>query len=427
MVLIEKLIGWEILDSRGYPTICVELHLEGGRKVSSAVPSGASCGVHEAVEKRDGDQKRFYGKGVLRAIESVHQKIAPLFCGKPLLPLYELDRAMLALDGTLNKSSLGANAILGVSQAAAKAWALVEGKSLFQVLSSSSSYALPVPLINIINGGAHAGNRLDIQEFMIVPHGFSSFSRAIQAASEIFHTLKNLLITRGHSNAVGDEGGFAPNFSTTKEALDYLMESIEKAGYTPGEEVSLALDVAASELLTSNVYELAGEGRLLTAQELIVFYEDLCASYPILSIEDPLAEDDWQGWAALTHSLGHKVQLVGDDLFVTHTERLEKGIKASVANAILIKPNQIGTVSEMMATITQAQKARYATIMSHRSGETEDTIIADFAVGLHTPQVKMGSMCRGERTAKYNRLLSIEQELKENSLFLGERAFAILR
>jgi enolase len=408
---IREIHAREILDSRGNPTVEVEIELEDGTRARAAVPSGASTGKFEALELRDGDPKRYDGKGVLRAIENVHRVIAPALRGFDACDQRALDEKMLELDGTSNKSHLGANAILGVSLAAARAAAQSKGIPLYRhlmKLAGETTPRLPIPLMNVLNGGVHADNSLDLQEFMIVPVGAKNFQEALRMGAETFHALKALLKKRGLSTAVGDEGGFAPQLPESEEGLRALMEAIERAGYVPGEEIALALDVAASELFVEEqgVYHL--EGKTLTAEALIALYEEWLERYPIVSIEDGLAEEDWDGWRKLTERLGGRVQLVGDDLFVTHPERLQRGIDRDIANAILIKPNQIGTLMETLQTIKLAKQADYRTIISHRSGETEDPFIADLAVGTAAGQIKTGSLSRGERTAKYNQLLRLE-------------------
>ena len=409
----------EILDSRGNPTVEVEVELEDGTRARAAVPSGASTGRFEALELRDGDPKRYHGKGVLKAIRNVHEVLAPALRGLDARDQRALDERMLELDGTPNKSRLGANAILGVSLAAARAAAQSLNvplhshlKALFELEGEPTEPMLPVPLMNVLNGGVHADNPLDIQEFMIVPVGAQSFQDAVRMGAEVFHALKALLKRRGLGTAVGDEGGFAPQLPENEEGLRALMEAIERAGYVPGEEVALALDVAASELFDGDkgLYRL--EGRTLTAEGLIELYERWLERYPLVSLEDGLDQEDWDGWRLLTRRLGGRVQLVGDDLFVTNPERLQRGIDAGAANAILIKPNQIGTLTETLETIRRAKRAGYRTIISHRSGETEDPFIADLAVGVAAGQIKTGSLARGERTAKYNQLLRLEDLYK---------------
>lgn len=408
---IREIRAREILDSRGNPTVEVEIELEDGTRARAAVPSGASTGKFEALELRDGDPKRYDGKGVLKAVDNVHKVIAPALVGTDACDQRALDEKMLELDGTPNKSRLGANAILGVSLAAARAAAQSQDVPLYRHLMDligETTPRLPIPLMNVLNGGVHADNSLDIQEFMIVPIGAKNFQEALRMGAETFHALQALLKKRGLSAAVGDEGGFAPQLPESEEGLRALMEAIERAGYVPGEEIALALDVAASELFVEEqgVYHL--EGKTLTAEALIALYEEWLERYPLISIEDGLAEEDWDGWQKLTERLSGRVQLVGDDLFVTNPERLQRGIDRGIANAILIKPNQIGTLTETLETIRLAKGAKYRTIISHRSGETEDPFIADLAVGTAAGQIKTGSLSRGERTAKYNQLLRLE-------------------
>lgn len=410
---IKEIRGFECLDSRGNPTVACEVHLESGVVGSAMVPSGASTGEHEACELRDGGT-RYLGKGVQKAVTNVKTKIATALKGHDVLDLAQLDRKLIELDGTPNKSNLGANAILGCSIAAAHAGANARGIPLFQHLGGERANKLPVPLVNVINGGAHADNSLDFQEFMLVPHSFPSFSDSLRAATEIFHTLKKSFKKKGLSTGLGDEGGFAPNLKSFEEALDELTSAIKAAGYEPGREVSIALDVAASEFFEdkSGSYVLKkSSGKVMSASDLISLYADWQKKYPLVSIEDGLDENDWDGWRKLTATLGSTMQLVGDDLFVTNKERLDKGIKEHVGNSILIKLNQIGTVTETLDTIKLGFENGYTAVISHRSGETEDTTIADLAVAVGAGQIKTGSVCRGERTAKYNRLLWIEQHL----------------
>ena len=421
MPYIADIYAREVLDSRGNPTVEVEVTLDSGITGVAIVPSGASTGEHEALELRDKDEKRFKGKGVLKAVENVNEIIAPELEGMFVLDQRGIDSALIDLDGTENKSRLGANAILGVSMACARAAASYLGIPLFQYLGGVYGNIMPVPLMNVLNGGKHADNNLDIQEFMIVPVGAKSFFESLRMGSEIFHTLKAVLKEKGLSTAVGDEGGFAPNLSSNEEALKLLLEAIEKAGYRPGEDVFLAIDAAASEFFDKGHYHI--EGETMTAPELIDYYEDLINRYPIISLEDPLAEDDWGGWKTLTERLGSKVQLVGDDIFVTNPRRLGRGIEEGVANAILIKLNQIGTVSETLETIEMAKRNGYRTIISHRSGETEDTFIADLAVATNSGQIKTGSVSRTDRVAKYNQLIRIEDMLGGAAKFLGIEAF----
>ena len=413
MVFIEDVTAIEVLDSRGNPTVKATVALSDGTVASAVVPSGASTGKREALELRDKDE-RYCGKGVLKAVENVNSQIAEAVIGLDAFDQKALDDEMRELDGTDNYSNLGANAVLGVSMAVARAAAKSLDVPLYRYLGGANATVLPVPMFNIINGGAHANNSVDFQEFMIMPFGFDKFSDALRAATEIYHTLKGLLNAAGHSTAVGDEGGFAPNLNDNEEPIKLIMQAIEKAGYKAGEQIKLALDVAASELYENGKYKL--EGKEFSSEELIERYAQLCEKYPIFSIEDGLSEDDWAGWAKLTARLGSKVQLVGDDLFVTNEKILREGIAKGVGNAILIKPNQIGTVSQTMQTIRLAQRKGYRCVMSHRSGESEDSFIADFAVAMNTGQIKTGATSRSERNAKYNRLLEIERETDE---FLG--------
>lgn len=415
MIYIEDVYAIEVLDSRGNPTVKATVALSDGTVASAVVPSGASTGKREALELRDGGD-RYCGKGVLKAVENVNSQIAEAVIGLDAFDQKALDDEMRELDGTDNYSNLGANAVLGVSMAVARAAAKSLDVPLYRYLGGANASVLPVPMFNIINGGAHANNSVDFQEFMIMPFGFDKFSDALRAATEIYHTLKGLLNAAGHSTAVGDEGGFAPNLNDNEEPIKLIMQAIEKAGYKAGEQIKLALDVAASELYENGKYKL--EGKEFSSEELIERYAQLCEKYPIFSIEDGLSEDDWAGWAKLTSKLGSKVQLVGDDLFVTNEKILREGIAKGVGNAILIKPNQIGTVSQTMQTIRLAQRKGYRCVMSHRSGESEDSFIADFAVAMNTGQIKTGATSRSERNAKYNRLLEIERETDE---FLGSR------
>lgn len=415
MVFIEDVTAIEVLDSRGNPTVKATVALSDGTVASAIVPSGASTGKREALELRDKDD-RYCGKGVLKAVENVNSQIAEAVIGLDAFDQKALDDEMRELDGTDNYSNLGANAVLGVSMAVARAAAKSLDVPLYRYLGGANASVLPVPMFNIINGGAHANNSVDFQEFMIMPFGFDKFSDALRAATEIYHTLKGLLNAAGHSTAVGDEGGFAPNLNDNEEPIKLIMQAIEKAGYKAGEQIKLALDVAASELYENGKYKL--EGKEFSSEELIERYAQLCEKYPIFSIEDGLSEDDWAGWAKLTSKLGSKVQLVGDDLFVTNEKILREGTQKGVGNAILIKPNQIGTVSQTMQTIRLAQRKGYRCVMSHRSGESEDSFIADFAVAMNTGQIKTGATSRSERNAKYNRLLEIERETDE---FLGNQ------
>ncbi|MBI2348872.1 MAG: phosphopyruvate hydratase [Deltaproteobacteria bacterium] len=422
---IHKIHAREVLDSRGQPTIEVDVTLKNGTLGRATVPSGASTGEHEAVELRDGD-KRFLGKGVARAVEHVNRMIAPRLRGREAKDQEGLDRLMIELDGTPNKGRLGANAILGVSLAAAKAEARHEGQPLYRYLGGPRARTLPVPMLNVVNGGVHADNNVDVQEFMIIPFGMKSFAEALRAAAEIFQTLKKVLQGRGYSTSVGDEGGFAPRLRGNEEAIELLLEAVSQAGYRPRDEVALGLDVAASGMYERDRYVFKkSDGAARGREEMARLYEDWVRRYPIVSIEDPLAEDDWDGWAMLTKVLGTKVQIVGDDIFVTNKERLKRGIESGVANSILIKLNQIGTLSETLATMKLAKKAAYTTVISHRSGETEDATIADFAVATNAGQIKTGAPCRGERTAKYNQLLRIEEELGKRALFAGKQAFTV--
>ncbi len=409
----------EILDSRGNPTVEVDVILESGAFGRAAVPSGASTGVHEAVELRDGDKDRFMGKGVLKAVDFVNSEIAEAIEGLEASDQIDIDEALVAIDGTENKSRLGANAILGVSLAVAKASADEYGQPLYRYLGGVSASSLPTPMMNILNGGAHADNPIDIQEFMILPVGAEDIKEAVQMGSEIFHHLKKILSKEGHNTNVGDEGGFAPALSSSRECLDYILKAIEAAGYEAGEDVLLALDVAATEFYVDGKYELKGEGKSLSSAEMAAYLAELAESYPIASIEDGMAEDDWEGWRLLTEKIGETVQLVGDDLFVTNPERLVKGIEEGCANAILIKFNQIGTLTETLQAIEIAQKSGYGVVISHRSGETEDTTLADLAVAVNAGQIKTGSLCRSDRTAKYNQLIRIEEELGTQAFYAG--------
>ncbi|HYQ90248.1 MAG TPA: phosphopyruvate hydratase [Candidatus Binatia bacterium] len=422
MTEIESLYAREILDSRGMPTIEVEAALRGGAIGRAAVPSGASTGSREALELRDGDPKRYLGKGVAKAVASVNETIAGHLVGEDADDLAYLDHLLIELDGTPNKKNLGANAILGVSIALAKAAAEAHVLPLYRYLGGAGAKTLPVPLMNVVNGGAHADNNLDIQEFMIVPVGAGSFTEALRMGSEVFHTLKKLLREKGLVTAVGDEGGFAPNLGKNAEALEFLMRAIEKAGYRPGEDVALALDVAASELHKNGTYTLDGRAGL-DARAMTQYLAGLVERFPIVSIEDGLAESDWDGWKHLTGALGSQIQLVGDDIFVTNPEILKRGIEEGVANSVLIKLNQIGTVTETLDTIEMARRAAYTTVISHRSGETEDTTIADLAVAVNAGQIKTGSLSRTDRVAKYNQLLRIEEQLADEAVYLGAAAF----
>lgn len=429
MTFIEDVVAREVLDSRGNPTVEVEILLEDGSVGRAIVPSGASTGVHEAVELRDGDKGRYLGKGTQQAVENVNEIIAEEILGYDVLDQVGLDKLLIELDGTPNKGKLGANAILGVSMAAARAAAESLGLPLFQYLGGVNGKVLPTPMMNILNGGSHADNTVDIQEFMIMPVGAPTFKEALRMGAEVFHNLKSVLKGKGMNTAVGDEGGFAPNLTTNEEAIQVIIEAIEKAGYKPGDDVKIALDVAASEFYDGDkdIYNLTGEGVSRTAAEMVEYYEMLCGKYPIISIEDGLAEDDWNGWKLLTEKLGSRVQLVGDDLFVTNTERLAQGIEKGIANSILIKVNQIGTLTETFDAIEMAKKAGYTAVVSHRSGETEDTTIADIVVGLNAGQIKTGSLSRTDRIAKYNQLLRIEELLDVSGQYAGNSAFYNLK
>jgi enolase len=409
----------EILDSRGNPTVEAEVTLEDGSTGRAAVPSGASTGAHEAVELRDGDKSRYLGKGVLKAVAAVNDEIFPELLGMDATDQRTIDRMLIDLDGTPNKSRLGANAILGVSMAVAKAAAQASALPLYRYVGGANAHVLPTPMMNIINGGAHADNPIDIQEFMVMPVGFDNFADALRCGAEIFHTLKKGLAAAGHNTNVGDEGGFAPNLKSTDDALGFIMKSVEAAGYQPGEDVVLALDAAATEFYKKGNYELEGEGKLLSSDQMAAYWTDLVKRFPIVSIEDGMAEDDWEGWIALTKAIGDKCQLVGDDLFVTNTTRLAEGIQRNAGNAILVKVNQIGTLTETLEAVQLAQINRYGAVMSHRSGETEDSTIADLAVATNCGQIKTGSLARSDRLAKYNQLLRIEDELGDAARYLG--------
>ncbi|ATA61373.1 enolase [Geobacillus stearothermophilus] len=419
----------EVLDSRGNPTVEVEVYTEDGGFGRALVPSGASTGEYEAVELRDGDKNRYLGKGVLKAVENVNEVIAPEIIGLEVTDQVAIDRALIELDGTENKSKLGANAILGVSLAVARAAADELGLPLYQYLGGFNAKTLPVPMMNILNGGAHADNNVDIQEFMIMPVGAESFREALRMGAEIFHSLKAVLKAKGYNTAVGDEGGFAPNLKSNEEALQTIIEAIEKAGYKPGEQVMLAMDVASSELYNKEdgKYHLEGEGVVKTSEEMVAWYEELVSKYPIISIEDGLDENDWEGHKLLTERLGKKVQLVGDDLFVTNTKKLAEGIEKGVGNSILIKVNQIGTLTETFDAIEMAKRAGYTAVVSHRSGETEDSTIADIAVATNAGQIKTGAPSRTDRVAKYNQLLRIEDELGHTAIYQGIRSFYNLK
>ncbi|MBW6454363.1 MAG: phosphopyruvate hydratase [Trueperaceae bacterium] len=422
MTTIDDVRALEVLDSRGNPTVSATVTLASGVTGTAAVPSGASTGAHEAVEMRDGGA-RYGGKGVLQAVENVNTLIAEEVLGLDAFDQAALDGAMLALDGTPNKGKLGANAILAVSLASARAVAAALEMPLYRYLGGTNGKTLPVPMMNVINGGKHADNRVDMQEFMLAPVGFTTFSDALRAGVETFHTLKKVLAKRGYDTNVGDEGGFAPNLGSNVEAVEVLLEAIEKAGYTPGEQIALALDPASTEYFKDGAYHLEAEGRVLSPDEMIAYWVEWVDKYPIISIEDGLAEDDWAGWAALTGAVGDRVQLVGDDLFVTNVERLGRGIRENVGNAILVKVNQIGTLTESLDAIELAKSAGYRNMISHRSGETEDAFIADLAVAVNAGQIKTGSASRSDRLAKYNRLLAIEAELGSAARFLGRSAF----
>ena len=409
----------EILDSRGNPTVEVEVTLESGASGRAAVPSGASTGSREALELRDQDASRYGGKGVAKAVENVQGELAEAVIGMDALQQVSIDNTMIDLDGTENKSRLGANAILGVSMAVTRAAAMFLGQPLYNYLGGINAKVLPVPLMNIVNGGAHAPNNLDIQEFMIVPLGARTFADALRMGAETFHTLKKILAADGHMTAVGDEGGFAPNLKDHDEAFKYITKAIEEAGYRPGDEISLAIDAAASEFYKNGKYVLGGEKRTMSSDEMVAYLSGFVDRYPIISIEDGLAEGDWDGWKKLTVELGERIQLVGDDIFVTNPDILDEGISQGVANSILIKLNQIGTVTETLDTIEMAKQAAYTTVVSHRSGETEDSFIADLAVAVNAGQIKTGSLCRSDRLAKYNQLLRIEEELEDAAIFYG--------
>ena len=421
MVVIDNIFADEVLDSRGNPTVRATVYLSDGSSGVAIVPSGASTGVNEALELRDGDE-RFGGKGVRKACENVNAVIANELIGMSPFDQAEIDNIMLELDGTENKSKLGANAILGVSMAVARAAANSLNLPLFRYLGGSNALTMPVPMLNIINGGVHADNDVDLQEYLIVPNGFDSFEVALRASSEIYHTLKKLLEKDGHPTALGDEGGFAPNFKNNEEPIEYILKAIEEAGYIPGKEVNIALDAASSEFYKDGKYVLAGENRELTKEEMVEYYANLVEKYPIVSLEDGMAEEDWDGWKLLTEKLGNKIQLVGDDIFVTNKKLLQKGIELGVANSILIKLNQIGTVTETMQTMRLAYRNGYTCVVSHRSGESEDAFIADFAVAMNSGQIKTGAPARGERTAKYNRLLQIERSIV-GSEYIGKELF----
>jgi len=429
MSIITDVYAREILDSRGNPTVEVEVYLEDGSMGRAMVPSGASTGAFEAVELRDGDKSRYMGKGVLKAVANVNDIIAPELEGWDAFDQIGIDKMMIALDGTPNKGKLGANAILGVSIAVAKAAAESTGLSLYEYIGGTNAKTLPVPMMNIMNGGAHADNNVDIQEFMVMPVGATSFKEALRWGAEIYHSLKAVLKSKGLATGVGDEGGFAPNLPTNEDALKVIMEAIEKAGYKPGEQIKLALDVAANELFDEKTgkYTLASEGREFTAAELVDYYAGLVEKYPIISIEDGLAEEDWSAWKLMVEKLGSKIQIVGDDLYVTNTERLAKGIKEKSSNSILIKLNQIGSITETLDAIEMAKRAGFTTISSHRSGETSDSTISDLAVAMNTGQIKTGAPARTDRVEKYNQLMRIEEQLGDNAIYAGMSAFYNLR
>jgi enolase len=420
VAIIETIHAREILDSRGNPTVEVEVVLEDGSTARAAVPSGASTGAFEAAELRD-EGKRYLGKGVENAVKNVNEKIAPIICGFDAQDQRLIDDEMIALDGTKNKSKLGANAILGVSLAAARAAAESSDLSFFKYIGGPTSHTLPVPMMNILNGGAHADTNVDIQEFMVAPIGAPTFKESLRWGAEIYHSLKSVLKKQGLATSIGDEGGFAPNLASNRAALDLILEAVEKAGFKPGKEIALAMDVAATEFHEKGVYNF--EGKKLTSDEMISYYAELVSAYPLVSIEDPLDEDDWDGWKKMTSQLGSKIQIVGDDLFVTNPERLSRGIENQTANALLVKVNQIGTLTETMDAVALAHRSGYRSMMSHRSGETEDTTIADLAVALECGQIKTGAPARSERVAKYNQLLRIEEELADAAIYAGRNAF----
>ena len=427
MSMITDVYAREILDSRGNPTVEVDVYLEDGAFGRAAVPSGASTGAFEAVELRDGDKSRYLGKGTLNAVDNVNTLIAPALIGLDATDQSGIDRFLIELDGTDNKGKLGANAILGVSLAVAKAAADSAGLPLYRYIGGANAKVLPSPMMNILNGGRHADNNVDIQEFMVMPLGAPTFSEALRMGTEVFHSLKKVLNGKGYNTAVGDEGGFAPNLGSNEEALAIIVEAIKAAGYEPGKDVYLALDVASTELYHDGIYDLAGEGVQKTASEMVDFYEELCSKYPVISIEDGLAEEDWEGWKMMTERLGGKVQLVGDDLFVTNTRRLSKGIAQDTANSILVKVNQIGTLTETLEAVEMAKQAGYTAVISHRSGETEDATIADIAVATNAGQIKTGAPSRSDRVAKYNQLLRIEEELDEVAVYNGIKSFYNLK
>ena len=427
MSMITDVYAREILDSRGNPTVEVDVYLEDGAFGRAAVPSGASTGAFEAVELRDGDKDRYLGKGTLNAVDNVNTLIAPALIGLDAMDQSGIDRFLIELDGTDNKGKLGANAILGVSMAVAKAAADSAGLPLYRYIGGANAKVLPSPMMNILNGGKHADNNVDIQEFMVMPLGAETFSEALRMGTEVFHSLKKVLNSKGYNTAVGDEGGFAPNLGSNEEALAIIVEAIKAAGYEPGKDVYLALDVASTELYHDGIYDLAGEGVQKTASEMVDFYEELCSKYPVISIEDGRAEEDWEGWKMMTERLGGKVQLVGDDLFVTNTRRLSRGIEQDTANSILVKVNQIGTLTETLEAVEMAKQAGYTAVISHRSGETEDATIADIAVATNAGQIKTGAPSRSDRVAKYNQLLRIEEELDNVAVYNGIKSFYNLK
>jgi enolase len=421
---IRKIQAREILDSRGNPTVEVDIELHSGIRGRASVPSGASTGIHEALEMRDGDNRRYAGKGVLKAVNNVNEKIGPALLGKDVTEQAELDRVMLELDGTSNKKNLGANAICGVSLAIARTAAQAQSTALYTYLGGNDAVTMPVPLMNVLNGGVHGNwQGPDFQEYMIVPHGAENFREALRWSSEVFQTLKKILKDRGLNTSVGDEGGFVPTVSSNEDPLKLILDAIEKSGYDVGEEISISLDTASSSFFEDGVYNLRTENRMLTADQMVERFGALCKSYPIISIEDGLAEDDWDGWKTLNQKLGNEVELVGDDLLVTNVQRIERGIKENVANAVLIKVNQIGSLSETISAVEMAKNAGWGVIISHRSGETIDSFIADLAVAMRTGALKTGAPCRGERIAKYNRLLRIEEELGAKARYAGRKAF----
>jgi len=427
MTLITSVIGRQVLDSRGNPTVEVDVELISGAMGRAAVPSGASTGIHEAAELRDGDKAKYGGKGVLKAVQSVNEVIAPQLDGWDALNQVGIDEMMLELDGTPNKENLGANAVLGVSLAVAKAAAMALGMPLYRYIGGVSGRVLPVPMMNILNGGKHAEDSTDLQEFMVMPAGAPCFSECLRWGAEIYQSLKKVLSAKGLNTSVGDEGGFAPSLKTNAMAIEVILEAIEKAGYRPGEDVLIALDPASSEIYEDGKYNLATEGRLLSSEEMVEFYVDWANKYPIISIEDGMAEDDWDGWVKLVAAIGDKVQIVGDDLLVTNVERVQKAIDLGAANSLLCKVNQIGSLTEAIAAVDMAHRAGWSSIVSHRSGETEDSTISDIVVGLNTGQIKTGAPCRSDRVAKYNQLLRIEEELGDVALFAGMGAYRVSR